>query len=154
MISLGLVGPKYKRGVNQVQKNYPKLKLLCRIYFALQVYFEFFRPPSSNVYDPSFCPVPPFFHSLPTSAEANPLPAQCDNTAQQKGADKYDAHATINIMHRGKHIWCTISPATINRMHRGQNMMHHFTFNHEYDPQETNKVDAQKGRSNDKKCKA
>ena len=79
---------------------------LCRIIIVLRVYFQFSRLPSSNVYDPSFCPLyptppplpPPFSHSLPTSAEPNPLPAQCDNTAQQKGADnKYDAQGNKQI---------------------------------------------------------
>ena len=55
-------------------------------------------PPSANVYDPSIFQSLPFFQSLPTSAEPNPLLAHWDNTAQQKGADdKYDALATLNM---------------------------------------------------------
>ena len=47
----------------------------------------------------SLWPIPTFFQSLPTSAaEPNPLLAQWDNTAQQKGAE-------TNMMHRGKQIW-------------------------------------------------
>ena len=55
--------------------------------------------PSANVYDPSIFQFSlPFFQSVPTSAEPNPLLAHWDNTAQQKGADdKFDALATLNM---------------------------------------------------------
>ena len=55
-------------------------------------------PASANVHDPSIFQSLPFFQSVPTSAEPNPLLAHWDNTAQQKGADdKFDALATLNM---------------------------------------------------------